>query len=177
MSRCSLRKKQRFFSHAAANMMDSRWRYPLDDNSRTQWISGKFDNWFLEKNKKYRICQSTSKTYEYSYFWSGKQVSFIHAHPHMSFFLLPRNPHEWSICCEWDAVSAFLWSLLSDISTSRLSWPDCTVGTPVSSCHRAVKWNMLTPQLKRHRKLVKHVWNPQTAGHHQTAVSVVVTPF
>lgn len=112
MSRCSLRKKQRFFFHAAANMMDSRWRYPLDDNSRTQWISGKFDNWFLEKNKKYRICQSTSKTYEYSYFWSGKQVSFIHAHPHMSFFLLPRNPHEWSICCEWDAVSAFLWSLL-----------------------------------------------------------------
>lgn len=112
-----------------------------------------------------------------------RKTSFIHTCT-SSYVLLPSSPKSpwmeymlWVRCCVGVSLESSVIWCLSDISTSRLSWPDCTVGTPVSSCHRAVKWNMLTPQLKRHRKLVKHVWNPQTAGHHQTAVSVVVTPF
>lgn len=88
-----------------------------------------------------------------------RKTSFIHTCT-SSYVLLPSSPKSpwmeymlWVRCCVGVSLESSVIWCLSDISTSRLSWPDCTVGTPVSSCHRAVKWNMLTPQLKRHRKL------------------------
>lgn len=79
-----------------------------------------------------------------------RKTSFIHTCT-SSYVLLPSSPKSpwmeymlWVRCCVGVSLESSVIWCLSDISTSRLSWPDCTVGTPVSSCHRAVKWNMLT---------------------------------
>lgn len=156
-------QKQRFFAYAGANMMDSRWKYPLDDNSRTRWISGKFDDWFLEKNKKNIDYVKVLPQHMNIHIFDPENE--FHSYMHIlictsSFFPeIPMNGvyvvNE-MLCRRFFGVSRIVIWCLHDISTSRLSWPDCTVETPVSSCHRAVKWNMLIPQLKRHRKLVKH---------------------